>query len=126
VGAQASYGGPWPELAESHLNEISEVVRSLKEAAAAGTFQCVAGRDSPSTNKGDASMVPSPVIASATDTYPWSACYPLFGRLRRDTSVEHLAGKCQGWSAGVCGSLRDRGLAGLWLNPIVSTWPRDV
>ena len=95
VGAQASHGGPWPELAESHLNDISEVVRSLKEAAAAGTFQCVAGGDSPSTNKGDASMVPSPVVASATDTYPWSACYPLFGRLRRDTSVEHLAGKCQ-------------------------------
>jgi hypothetical protein len=35
---------------------------------------------------------PPPLMLQKTTSAPWGAAFPLFGRFRRDTGVDHLAG----------------------------------
>ena len=56
--------------------------------------------------------LPPELALTSVPSVPWAACFPLWGRLRRDTSVEHLIGQARVRALRACVGLVD-GLIGV-------------
>lgn len=51
--------------------------------------------------------LPPELALTSVPSVPWAACFPLWGRLRRDTSVEHLIGQARVRALRACVGLVD-------------------